>query len=136
RELLSARPPAFGAKVVEGDGARHLAEPCALGAPAGVEPVPEPQRALERLAGEVLGRRPVTGEPREVPVDVVEMGLGCLRERHLTRSTPPPGVLSHPARVQIAELPDLVCVRAALVLARDLEVRAEPLERGVGEEGA
>ena len=56
-ELLAARAPALGAEVVERDRARDLAEPGAGGAAVGVEAVPEPQRPLERLAGEVVGGR-------------------------------------------------------------------------------
>ena len=90
-ELLAPGAPALGAEVVERDGARDLAEPGAGGAALRVEAVPEPQRALERLAGQVLGRRPVAGEPGEVAVDVVEVPLGGLREGHPPVTTPPGG---------------------------------------------
>ena len=88
-ELLAPRAPALGAEVVERDRARDLAEPGARRAAVGVEAVPEAQRALERLAGEILGGRPVAREPGEVAVDVVEVRLGGLGERHLSSHTPP-----------------------------------------------
>ena len=72
-ELLAPRAPALGAEVVERDRARDLAEPGAGGAAVRVEAVPEPQRPLERLAGEVVGGGAVAGEPGEVAVDVVEV---------------------------------------------------------------
>ena len=55
----------------------------AEGPSLGVEPVPEPEGALERLAGQLLGYEPVRGEPREVAVHVIEVLLGRLLERHL-----------------------------------------------------
>ena len=72
--------------MVERDGARNLAEPGALRAAARVVAVPEPQRALERLAGEVLGEEAVAGEPDEVAVDVVEVALGRLPRSRSCRS--------------------------------------------------
>ena len=54
RELLAAAAAALGAEVVERDRARDLAEPGASGAALRVEAVPQPQRALERLAGQIL----------------------------------------------------------------------------------
>ena len=81
--------------MVERDGARDLAEPGAGGAAVGVEAVPEPQRALERLAGEVVRGRPVACEPGEVAVDVVEVRFGSLGESHLGRTTPQLGFMSH-----------------------------------------
>ena len=82
-ELLAPRAAAFGAEVVERDRARDLAEPGLRRAALGVEAVPEPQRALERRAGQVLGGGPVAGEPGEVAVDVVEVRLGSLGKGHL-----------------------------------------------------
>src|SRR3954452_21061334 len=97
-ELLALRTPALASEVVERDRARHLAEPGPGGAAARVEPVPEPQRALERLACEILGGGTVAREPGEVPVHGVEGRLGCLRERHPGRCTPPCPHPSHPVR--------------------------------------
>ena len=81
-ELLAAHAPALGAEVVERDRARDLAEPGAGGAAVGVEAVPEPERPLERLAGQVVGGGPVAREPGEVAVDVVEVRFGGLGEGH------------------------------------------------------
>ena len=75
--------------MVERGRARHLAEPGAGRAALRVDPVPEPQRALERLGGELLGRRAIGGEPREVAVHVVEVVLGSLGERQLTPHASP-----------------------------------------------
>src|SRR5207249_7781625 len=46
------------------------------------------------------------------------------------------GLLRRPARVKVAQLPDLGCVRALVVGARHLEVGGELLERRVREERA
>src|SRR4051794_8475602 len=86
-ELLAPHAAALGAEVVEGDRARDLAEPGPGGAALRVEAVPQPQRALERLAGEVLGHEAVAREPREVAVDVVQVALGGVGEAH-ARPTP------------------------------------------------
>ena len=75
-DLLAARAALLGAEVVERRRPRDLAEPGAGRAALRVEPVPEPERPLERLAGQILGREPVAGEPDEVGVDVVEVALG------------------------------------------------------------
>src|SRR5207245_6840274 len=96
-ELRLAGAPPFGAEVVERDRARDLAEPGLRGAAFRVEAVPEPKRALERRAGELVGGRSVAGEPGEVSVDVVEVRLGSLRKSHLTRCTPLGGRTSQPA---------------------------------------
>src|SRR5581483_5717914 len=92
--LLPPQPAALGAEVVERDRAGELAEPGAWRAAALVEAVPEPQAALERLRGEVLGHEPVAREPGEVAVDVVEVPLGGLREGHACH-TPPVDGSSH-----------------------------------------
>src|SRR5207253_5156056 len=88
-ELLALHAPPLGAEVVERDRARDLAEPGADRPAPLVEAVPEPQRALERLAGEILGGEAVAGEPGEVPVDVVQVRLGRLREARHAVYTPP-----------------------------------------------
>ena len=80
--------------MVEGDRARDLAEPGALRAAARVVAVPEAQRALERLAREILGEEAVAGEPDEVAVDVVEVALGGLCEAVHTAHTPPARIAS------------------------------------------
>src|SRR5436305_3235733 len=74
-ELLAPGAAPLAAEVVERDRARDLAEPCARRSARRVVAVPEPERALERLAGEVLGDEAVAGEPGEVAVDVVEVPL-------------------------------------------------------------
>src|SRR5438105_2306980 len=84
--------------MVEGDRAGHLAEPGARGAALRVEAVPEPQRPLESLPCQLVGRVAVAGEPAEVAVDVVEVALGSLGEGHLAPHTPPPGMGSHSTR--------------------------------------
>jgi len=116
-ELLPPGPAALRAEVVERDGARDLAEPGARRAAPRVEPVPEAQRALERLAGQVLGREAVSGEPGEIAVDVVEVRLGRLREARHTSYTPPwpghvtPSVPGPPdADASRGQSPGLVCV--------------------------
>src|SRR5579884_682554 len=83
RELLAAEAAALRPEVVERDRPRHLAEPRARRPACGVEPVPEPERALERHRRQLLGREAVPREPREVSVDVVEVRLRRLLERHL-----------------------------------------------------
>src|SRR5947209_8315816 len=95
-ELLAPRAPPLRAEVVERGRARDLEEPGAGRAALGVEAVPEPQRALERLAREVGGRGAVAREPGQVAVHVVQVLLCRLREGHLARSTPPGGRASHP----------------------------------------
>src|SRR3954454_22301777 len=95
-ELLAARGTPRGAKVVERDGARDLAEPCPRRAACRVEAVPQTERTLERDAGQLLCGITVGREPREVAVDVVEVGLRGLLERHLTCCTPPGGDPSRP----------------------------------------
>ena len=60
-----------------------------------VEAVPEPQRPLERLAGEILGDEAVAREPDEVAVDVVEVALGGLRERVHVVHTPRASAIGH-----------------------------------------
>src|SRR5579862_367666 len=94
-ELLPAGAPPLGEEVVERRGAGDLAEPGAGRSALRIEPRPEPQSAFERLAGQILGRRPVAREPHEVAVDVFEMPLGGLREARHTRPTPPPPRSSH-----------------------------------------
>ena len=66
----------------------------------GVEAVPEPQRALERDGGEILGGEPVRREPRQVAVHVVEVRLRGLLKRHLTCCTPPVDDLSRTFNVR------------------------------------
>src|SRR3954454_3247250 len=150
-QLLAPGAAALAAEVVERHRARDLAEPRA-GRPAPrVEAVPEPQRALERLARQVVRSRPVAGEPGQVPVHVVEVRLGCLGEGHLhvvrrrpafrhtamggRSGLPAARALAGPTGVQLAQLSDLVRVRAGLVLAGNLEIGAQMLERGMSEEG-
>src|SRR3954454_1803442 len=150
-ELLAARPAPLGPEVIQRDGARDLAQPRLRRAAGGVEAVPEAKGALERRAGQVLRDATVAGEPGEVAVHVVEVLLGSLGERHLACSTPPAGRASQnsrtwfiearpgsvgPASVQLADLADLVRVRALLLDPRHLEVRREVLQRRVREERA
>src|SRR4051812_40619885 len=102
-ELLPAHAALLGAEVVERDRARDLAEPGAGRAALGIEAVPQPQRPLECLGGEILGDEPVAGEPGQVAVHVVEVPLCRVSERH-ARPTPPAPVASHVfARVSIAK---------------------------------
>src|SRR4029077_21212312 len=74
-ELLAPDAALLGAEVVEGHGACDLAEPRTSRAAPWVEAVPEPQSPLDRLAGQVVGRATVAGEPREVSIDVVQVRL-------------------------------------------------------------
>src|SRR5439155_21447751 len=86
-------------------------------AAARVVAVPEPERALERLAGEILGDEPVTGEPGQVPVDVVQVSLGSLREvRHVLDTPPAYPVVTHAVIFAVARTCAPVAV-GALALA-------------------
>src|SRR5581483_11028234 len=127
RELLASCAPAFGAEVVERHRPRDLAEPGAGGAAGGVEPMPEPQRALERLGGQLLRDEAVGGEPGEVAVHVVEVRLGGLREGHLHTFTPPRRPSSHfRAKVGVRPGPDPEAPRPAWLSANRRELRAGP----------
>src|SRR5262249_30087769 len=53
-DALASAPPPLRPEVVERGRARELAEPGADAAAAGVEPVPEAERPLERLGRQVL----------------------------------------------------------------------------------
>ena len=156
-ELLAPRAAALGAEVVERDGARDLAEPGPRRAARGVEAVPEPQRALERLAGQVLGDAAVAGEPGEVAVDVVEVRLGSLAkasshvfyaagrptrhtrtcsERRVTQASGLHVRSASSARAARAASGSPPAFGPLLLDPRHLEVGGEVLERRVGEERA
>src|SRR5581483_10150894 len=81
-ELLPAESAPLRPEMVERDRPRHLEEPGARGAATRVEAVPQAKRAFERGPRQLLGREAVGREPHEVAVDVVEVCLCRLLERH------------------------------------------------------
>ena len=147
-QLLATAPAALGAEVVERDRPRHLAEPGPRRAACRVEPVPEPQRALERLGGEVLGGEPVAGEPRRGSRRRRPGGA----RRPARRSSHPLYAAAHAdvtrfvrrlgrARGFVQRAWSSRSLRSSssfgpVARARHLEVGAELLERRMGEERA
>jgi len=81
KALLAPTAALFAAKVIESGRSCDLAEPSALGAAGGVEAVPEPDGALERLGRKILSGLRVAREVEDVAVDVVEMPSGGVGER-------------------------------------------------------
>src|SRR5206468_5995864 len=110
--LLASPASGLGSEPVERRRARDPEQPGAWAAATWIETVPDTQRLLERLAGEILGENAVAREVDEVAVDVVEVRLRGggearsfggpppkPRERHgLHASSTPPLVPASPGR--------------------------------------